>query len=942
MKHIKIKIILCAILVGGPLCSTAQNDIPNGNFTSSKDSLTTKNDMIQLIFHQVNKKDLLGGVTEVNVAELMKKNYSTYSLDNMEDFVGGYNGNMWGRDSYLVLVDGVPRDANNVLPTEIDKITFLKGAQAVILYGSRAAKGVIYITTKRGNENEKVINVRANTGFYVPKSYPKYLGSAEYMTLYNEARTNDGLTALYSTDDIYNSASGTNPYRYPNVNLYSSEYLKKAYNYSDATAEISGGGTSARYYTNIGIQNTGTQFKIGQAKDNHTTRFNVRGNVDLTLNSWITSQIDANATFYDTRSANGNYWSDAAKFRPNRVTPLIPISYIESNDASSLLLVQNSDHLIDGKYLLGGTQLDESNPLADIYASGYHTWTSRQFQFDAGINMDLSSVLKGLSFHTLFSTDYATTYMQSYNNSYATYAPTWNDYSGKDMISSLTQYGKDSKDGVNYIKTSSDNQTISFSGQLNYKRTFNQRHNVSAILVASGYQTSIDSVYHRVSNANLGLQLDYNYLGKYYVDFGSAEVHSAKFSSKKRNAFSPSLTVGWRPSKESFLKDSPVVDDLVLSASASILHSDLDFSDYYMYQGYYTQTSGTWWGWDDGKSERSTDSRRGDNNNLTYVKFKEFSINVKTSLWKKILTADASFFLIDRDGLPIQPSTVYPNYFATSYPESSFVPYINYNADRRMGFDFNVNFNKRIRDVDFTLGLAGMYYTTKWTKIDEVYSNSYQYRKGRPIDGYWGLKSKGFYQSQDDINNSPTSSFGTVQPGDIKYVDENGDGKIDSNDAVFLGRYASPFTLGVNLTVKWKNFTFFALGSGYFGGYGMKSSSYYWVSGDGKYSEVVRGRWTEATKNMATYPRLTTGSSSNNFQNSDFWRYSTDRFSLNKVQITYDLPERILRKSFIHELSAYVSGSSLLTISKERKVLETNVGSAPQTRYYDLGIKMSF
>ena len=102
---------------------------------------------------------------------------------------------------------------------------------------------------------------------------------------------------------------------------------------------------------------------------------------------------------------------------------------------------------------------------------------------------------------------------------------------------------------------------------MNYKRTFNQRHNVSAILVASGYQTSIDSVYHRVSNANLGLQLDYNYLGKYYVDFGSAEVHSAKFSSKKRNAFSPSLTVGWRPSKESFLKDSPVVDDLVLSFS---------------------------------------------------------------------------------------------------------------------------------------------------------------------------------------------------------------------------------------------------------------------------------------------------------------------------------------------------------------------------------------
>jgi len=942
MKYIKIKIILCALLVGGPLCSFAQNDIPDGNSISDEDSIPVKDDMMQLIFHKENKKDVLGGVSEVNVAELMKKNFSTYSLDNMDDYVGGYNGNMWGRDSYLVLVDGVPRDANNVLPTEIDKITFLKGAQAFILYGSKAAKGVVYITTKRGAVGNQTINVRFNTGFYVPKCYPKYLGSAEYMTLYNEARTNDGLAKSYSDDDIYNYALGKNPYRYPNVNMYSSEYLKKAYNYSDGTAEIAGGGSHARYYTNIGLQNTASQFNFGEAKNNHTTRFNVRGNVDLTMNNWISGKVDANVTYYDSRSANGNYWSDAATFRPNRVAPLIPISYIESNDATDLSMVTNSNNIIDGKYLLGGTQLDETNPIADAYASGYHTSTSRQFQFDAGIDMDLSRILGGLSFHTLFSTDYSTSYMQSYTKTYATYTPTWNNYSGQDMITSFTQYGKDSKDGVDYIKSSSDNQTISLSGQLNYKRTFNHAHNISAILVASGYQTSIDSLYHRVSNANLGLQVDYNYREKYYVDFGSAEVHSAKFSTKKRNAFSPSLTIGWRLSKENFLKDSPVVDDLILSASGSVLHSDLDFSNYYMYQGSYTQTNGTWWGWDDGKTEQSTNSVQGTNYNLTFEKMKEFSVNARASLWKNLLTVDASFFVNNREGLPILSSTIYPNYFSNSYPSSSFIPYVNHNADRRTGFDFNVNFNKRINEVDFTLGVTGMYYTTKWTKIDESYSNSYQYRKGRPIDGYWGLKSNGFYQSEDDISNSPTSSFGTVSPGNIKYIDQNGDNKIDSNDAVFLGRYASPFNMGVNLTLKWTNFTFFASGSGYFGGYGMKSNSYYWVYGDKKYSDVVRGRWTEATAKTATYPRLTTQSSSNDFQNSDFWRYKTDRFTLNKVQITYDLPAKILRKSFIHELSAYVSGSSLLTISKERKILETNVGSAPQTRNYDLGVKMTF
>jgi TonB-dependent Receptor Plug Domain. len=151
-----------------------------------------------------------------------------------------------------VLVDGIPRVANNVLPSEIDQITFLKGAQAVVLYGSRAAKGVIYITTKRGKTEDFRISVRANTGFHISKSYPEYLGSAEYMTLYNEARANDGLSALYSDNDIYHSASGLNPYRYPNVDFYSSEFLKKVSNRSEVTAEITGGSKRAHFYSNVG------------------------------------------------------------------------------------------------------------------------------------------------------------------------------------------------------------------------------------------------------------------------------------------------------------------------------------------------------------------------------------------------------------------------------------------------------------------------------------------------------------------------------------------------------------------------------------------------------------------------------------------------------------------------------------------------------------------
>src|SRR5690606_37643590 len=185
-------------------------------------SVTDSGELVQVAFRKEKKQDLMGEVRSVNISKLMDKNYSTYSLENLDAFTSGFNGNIWGMDGYLVLVDGFPRDADNVLPTEIEEISVLKGVNAVALYGSRAAKGVIYISTKRGKVGEQKINIRTNAGIHTPIQYPEYLGSAEYMTLYNEARRNDGLTDLYPPETIYQHAAGTNPYRYPNVDYYSS------------------------------------------------------------------------------------------------------------------------------------------------------------------------------------------------------------------------------------------------------------------------------------------------------------------------------------------------------------------------------------------------------------------------------------------------------------------------------------------------------------------------------------------------------------------------------------------------------------------------------------------------------------------------------------------------------------------------------------------------
>ena len=227
------------------------------------------------------------------------------------------------------------------------------------------------------------------------------------------------------------------------------------------------------------------------------------------------------------------------------------------------------------------------------------------------------------------------------------------------------------------------------------------------------------------------------------------------------------------------------------------------------------------------------------------------------------------------------------------------------------------------------------------------------------LDAIWGYKCLGFYNASDfDITTTaegqtkyalkggmPTAAIGgAIQPGDLKYEDVNGDGRLDSKDQVEIGKsglYGAPLTLGVNLTLKYKNFTLFILGNGQFGAKGLKNGSYYYMSGDAKYSINALGRWTPETAATATHPRLTTLSHANNAASSTFWLYSTNRFNLRKVQLTYDFPKDLFQGKWVKELSIYVNGNDLLTFAKERKLLETSVGYAPQTRFYNLGVKVT-
>lgn len=934
MKHIYKGLVVCATLAFGSMSAYAQDEL------TSEELLADNGDKVHVAFRSTDQKDLLGGVSVIDVEELSKQAYTTYSLDFVENVVGGVNGNIWGNNEYLVVVDGMVRDANNVLPTEIDQITILKGAQAVVLYGPRAAKGVIQITTKRGQDGDLKINLHINSGFHFAKSLPKYMGSAEYMTYYNQARQNDGLAPLYSEEDIYNHGSGINPYRYPNLDMYSSDYIKKAYNRTEAIAEVTGGNQRVKYYTTFGYYKEGNLVKVGKNEDNYISRFFVRGNMDLKLNDILTAQADANVTFYDSYTAKGNWWSNAASLRPNRVAPLIPLEYIEEADKATWATINASNHLIGGKYFLGGTQLDPTNPIADAYAAGDSKFVSRQFQFNTLFNVDLKGLTKGLMFRARYGIDYSTTYNQGYDNTYASFEPVWTSYNGKEMIGEVTQYGEDSKSGSENVSNTTYRYTYNISAQFDYGRTFGEGHNVFAMVLGNIWQTQRNGEYHHMTNVNLGVQASYNYKQKYYVDFSAALPYSTKLPTKQRLGFSPTVTLGWRPTAESFFDDT-AFDDLMLTASYGVIDQDLDISDYFLWKSVVVRDG--WYSWADNGGESATKYDRGNNPNMDFIKRKEFNIGLRGSLWNQALTFDFNYFRSEMNGGLARTASIYPLYFTqVGYPTSSIIPYVNFNEDLRQGFDFSVYGKAKIGEVEAKLGVSGMYYTTEAKVRDENYANDYQTRIGRELNGIWGLESLGFFTSEEEIASAAKQTFGEVKPGDIKYKDQNNDGQIDANDEVFLGRSDTPFRLGVNLTLKWKDFTFFAMANGFFGGKGVKSSSYYWLSADSKYSEIARYTWTPETAATAIYPRLTTTDAANNNRTSDFWMYDADRITLGQVQITYDLPEQIFNNCFVKGLSVFAAGYNLLTFAKEREHLEMNVGSAPQTRFFNLGLKATF
>lgn len=887
-------------------------------------------DAVNVAFRKVKKGELVNAVSVLNPVEILKYDDIQSVGQALSGRVPGLYGSTNIREigNALYIVDGLPRDINTINLSEVAGITVLKDINSSILYGSAAVNGVVLVTTKRGQAHKKLVNVSGFYGVSAPAALPKYLSSADYMTLYNEAKVNDGLLAPYSPEMISNYSYG-NPYRYPNVDYYSKENLKDVRPFSKIMTELSGGNDIVTYYANYGWNQTGSLLNFGAGKTGRQNRFNVRGNVDIKINNWIRSSLDAVAVLDNTKGAIGNYWSEAATMRPNLFSPLIPLNLIDPNNA----LVKYRKNDVNGTYLLGGSSSNLTNAFGNGYSGGVNENIQRTFSFNNRIDFDLKQFVKGLTFHTNVSFDFYVSYDQAISNSYSVYQPTWS--ATKDSIIGLAQFGADVRSGTQVVGNSSFQRRFGFYGMFDYNRTFSGLHQVTGSLFGYGTKYKIQGDFQGITTANLGLRLGYIYDRKYLFDFSGTYANSVKLPVGNRGAFSPSLGIAWIMSSEDFMSSVSEINYLKLRVSGGLLNSEEGIDGFYFYDNNYNKSSAYWW-FDGSYRNFATISSNGGNGQLGFEKRKDLNLGIESILFNHQISFDANVFTSTYSDQITRTLNQYPSFY------NNFIPYENFDSNSYRGAELGLSYNRSIGDFKFVIGTNFLYATSKVVKKDENFADQYQYRAGRPLDARFGLVADGFFADQAEINSHAIQAFGTVKPGDIKYVDQNNNGIIDANDEIQIGRWQAPFSYGLNLKFAYKNFTFFAKGNGFIGADGYLSDNYYWVDGNDKYSEYVLNRWTEATKTTATFPRLSSLANSNNFRSSTFWLYKDNYFTIDRVQLTYEMPEKATKLMKMKNLLFYVNASNLITFSKYKDFRDLRVGNEPNYRSFSLGLKTMF
>ena len=910
------------------------------------------------------KLTVTGAITNVDVSQMKQfpsSNFTNALAGNVPGIIamqssgqpGKSTSRFWVRGistfgasaSAMILVDGFERNNIDDLNIEdIESFSVLKDASATAIYGSKGANGVILITTKHGKAGKININVKGEASYNTRTITPKFIDAPTYANLLNEARVTRNLAPQYQPEELALIRSGLDPDFYPNVD-WSKLLLKNGAMSYRADLSMSGGGNTARYFVSLsyvedqGMYNTDETLRKKYDTNANYKRWNYRMNVDIdvTPTTIIKLGVSGNLNKRNSPGLGDQYlWSELFGF----------------NALSSPVLYSN------GYVPAYGNNVHQMNPWVSSTRTGYNEEWDNNIQTNVTVDQKLDFITKGLSFTGRFGYD-------TYNSNHIYYRlwPAMYRANSRDSQGNIIWDKLFEETSMSQTSGGDGSRHEFLEALLRWDRTFDKLHNFSAVsrftqderIQTRNIGTDIKN---SVSKRNQGLagQLTYNYALRYFIDFNFGYNGSENFADHHRYGFFPAFSLAWNVAEEPLVKKAlPWLNMFKLRYSWGKVGNDNMGRFPYLYTLDYTPNIGYNWG-----SNLSSGTIPGihytqmASPNVTWEVARKTDFGFDFVAFDNKFSLTMDYFHEKRTGIFIQ------RMFLPDITGLESYPWANVGAVKSQGFDGNFQYKDHIGEINWTV--RGNITYSKNTILERDEENNvyaYQYGKGYRVNQQRGLIALGLFRDYDDIRNSPKQSWGTVQPGDIKYKDVNGDGIVDDGDRVAIGATDTPSLIyGLGASVSWRGFDL----NLHFQGAGkytfLINSGAVNAFRDGRWGNILQGitdnRWissdisgTKETENPnAPYPRLSYGYNLNNQQSSSFWLRNGRFLRLKNLDIGYTLPKPMVNTIHLESVRIYISGQNLITWSPF-KLWDPELDSRqrgqiyPITRSFTAGIQIS-
>ena len=891
-----------------PFRKTIAREIVGATSTIDEDAISSSN--------QMNVLNILSGKAPgLNVSQVPTEPGRSATVLNIRGLSRSATDN-----APLIIIDGIERPLEDLTPEEIESITVLKDATSKILYGPKAVNGVLLVKTKRGIKYKRDRQFNIEFGAQTPVRMPEYLNSADYATMYNQARINDGLSPYYTQTDIDGYRMGTNPVLYPDVDFHKL-CLNDHMSYRKAIAQFRGGNESAQYYVNATYAGYGGYEAVG--KNNTSNKFNLRVNLDYKVNDWLKAFVDiaGQMEFYTTNYMSADkLFSRLSSHRPNAY----PIKFSDpGNPGTEIYGAMENANLSSSR----------ENIYAEMALGGSKENTVRKGQTNIGFDLSLDRYVKGLSAKAYVTFDVYNYLVVGKNENFSSYRPIFNENSlrGKELLT----VEKKVSDKLRIADQMYRN--YGYFGQLSYDRTFQAKHQLkSDLVIFQSRRENLGSSQDDV-NRTFALRTNYVYNKKWIAELDMAVMGSSRFTKGNRYGYFPTVGVAWIASEEKFLKDKEWLDFLKIKASTGLLGTD-NYFDFFLFESRWNTSQSTHFGPKLEEDVNTSTLVHVGNPDLTWEKSFEINIGAEAS-FLNCLTADFNYFNNYRYDI-LTPTTSF------SSINGGELMYRNYGSVRNQGVELALEYSGNIGKLHYSIGGNTIWSKAVYEKTDDMEGlSSNRKKEGKPVDTRFGLIAEGLFKSGDEIAAHPVQDFGPVQIGDVKYANINNDHHINENDMLPIGNEYPRFQFGLNINLAYKGFELSLSGSGMAQYDIYLNNSYYWMREDQKYSTFVKNYFNPST-GEGKFPRLTTQQNQNNYRSSSLWMRSGNFFKLRDAMLSYSLPQNITNKMTLKQVKLFVRGSNLFTISSikdlDPEYIDAGVTGYPFFRSFTGGINVVF